>query len=255
MSNRFLVSVAAAALIAGAGFANAQGPAKESPSAGGGAAMQHGAPAGGATSGSMDRDSGGMNDADSAKDSHSGMKAESNDKAGGAMKGAQDNTRKSKSMSSENEGARDKTGPAKDMKAEGGDKNGAMKADKNNNASQTNQNAQNKSSTDTNRAQMNDGRSQTTTGNAATSAKAAPPAEKRSQISSAIRSEKVTAVTNVNFNVSVGTRVPTDVHFYPLPEQVVTIYPEWRGYDFILVDGRYVILEPDTHEIVYIIEG
>ena len=41
-SNRFLMSVAAIALIAGAGAANAQGMNRES----GGAAMQHGAPSG-----------------------------------------------------------------------------------------------------------------------------------------------------------------------------------------------------------------
>jgi hypothetical protein len=94
-----------------------------------------------------------------------------------------------------------------------------------------------------------------TTGNAATSATAAPPAEKRTQITSAIRQEKVEEVTNVNFNVSVGTVVPAGVRYHPLPSHVVEIYPEWRGYDFILVRGRYIILRPHTHEIVYIIEG
>ena len=49
-----------------------------------------------------------------------------------------------------------------------------------------------------------------TTGNAATSATAAPPAEKRTQIVSAIRSEKIQETTNVNFNISVGTTVPAD---------------------------------------------
>lgn len=94
-----------------------------------------------------------------------------------------------------------------------------------------------------------------TTGNAATSATAAPPAEKRAQISTAIRQEKVKEVTNVNFNISVGARVPASVHYYPLPARIVEIYPEWRGYDFILVGGRYIILRPETHEIVYIIES
>jgi hypothetical protein len=94
----------------------------------------------------------------------------------------------------------------------------------------------------------------TTTGNAATSATVAPPAEKRTQIVSAIKSEKVEEVTNVNFSVTVGTRVPASVHFYPLPARVVEIYPEWRGYDFILVKGEYIIIKPGTHEIVYILE-
>jgi hypothetical protein len=93
-----------------------------------------------------------------------------------------------------------------------------------------------------------------TTGSAATSATAAPSVEKRGQIASAIKQEKVEETT-VNFNVSVGTAVPNSVRYYPLPSHIVEIYPEWRGYDFILVHGRYVILRPHTHEIVYIIEG
>ncbi len=157
----------------------------------------------------------------------------------------------SKDMKAE---SRDKSG---NMKAEGREKNGNMNAEsREKNGATTNQNAQTKSPSDTNRAQTNDtSRTQTTTGNAATSATAAPPAEKRTEISTAIKSEHVTEVTNVNFNVAVGTRIPADVHFYPLPERVVTIYPQWRGYDFILVGGRYIIVQPETHEIVYIIEG
>jgi Protein of unknown function (DUF1236) len=40
-----------------------------------------------------------------------------------------------------------------------------------------------------------------------------------------------------------------------VPERVVAIYPEWRGYQFILVGTRYIIVEPETHEIVYIIDA
>ena len=94
-----------------------------------------------------------------------------------------------------------------------------------------------------------------TTGNAATSATAAPTAEKRTQITSAIKQEKVEEVTSVNFNVSVGATVPAGVRYHPMPAHIVEIYPEWRGYDFILVHGKYIILRPHTHEIVYIIEG
>jgi hypothetical protein len=94
-----------------------------------------------------------------------------------------------------------------------------------------------------------------TTGNAATSAAAAPPVEKRTQITSEIKQEKVEEVTNVNFNLSLGAMVPAGVRYHPLPSRIVEIYPEWRGYDFILVHGKYIILRPHTHEIVYIIEG
>ena len=112
-----------------------------------------------------------------------------------------------------------------------------------------------KSNNAENRPAATDSKSQTTTGNAATSATAAPPAEKRTQISSAIKSEKIEETTNVNFNISVGTAVPASVRFHPLPARIVEIYPEWRGYDVIFVHGQYIIVRPQTREIVYIIEG
>ena len=259
MSNRFLMSVAAVALIAGTGFANAQGTGmnKEAP-----AAAQPNAPSSEpkAGSGAMKHEettkpSSGMKGAESSgmkgSDS-SGMKAsESNEKAQpgtSPSKSAQDNNampgQKSKSMSSETDNAKG----SKEMKAEGHDKSGATNAQAKPDSAQTkgNESAQTKSTTDS--------KSQTT-GNAATTATAAPPAEKRTQIVSAIKSEKIQETTNVNFNISVGATIPSTVRFHPLPPRIVEIYPEWRGYDVVFVHGRYIIVRPETHEIVYIIEG
>jgi len=243
MTNRFLISVAAAALIAGTGFANAQGTMGRDAGSAGSAAQQS-APSsdrGGASSGgAMQRDSGGssgMKGAESGMKGESGMKADSTDKAEPGSKAAQDGNRmqgeKSKSMHSE-DSPKDSAKGSKEMKAEGRD-------------SKT-------GDTHTKGAASTDSKSQTT-GNAATSATSAPPAEKRTQIVSAIRSEKIQETTNVNFNISVGAVVPTTVRFHPLPPRIVEIYPEWRGYQVILVNGRYVIVRPQTHEIVYIIEG
>ena len=252
MTNRFLISVAAAALIAGTGFANAQGMNREGGAPAGGAATQT------APSSERAAPSGAVKGAESSgmKGSDSGMKAESNEKMP-ASKSAQDTKMggdHSKSMSSEN----DATKGGKDMKAEGRDSKSGMSAEGRDSKSGTtnaaegaktngNMNAQTKTGADT--------KSQTTTGNAATSATAAPPAEKRTQIVSAIKSEKIEETTNVNFNISVGATVPGTVRFHPLPARIVEIYPEWRGYDVIFVHGRYIIVRPQTHEIVYIIEG
>jgi hypothetical protein len=65
----------------------------------------------------------------------------------------------------------------------------------------------------------------------------------------------VRPVTNVNFSISVGTRVPRSVHLYPLPVTVVEYYPAWRGYEFILVGDEIVIINPRTFEIVAVIEA
>jgi hypothetical protein len=79
--------------------------------------------------------------------------------------------------------------------------------------------------------------------------------EQRTKISSVIRSQKVERVNNLNVSISVGTRIPASVHVYALPQEVIVIYPEWRGYDYILVGEQIVIISPRTHEIVAVLEA
>jgi hypothetical protein len=58
----------------------------------------------------------------------------------------------------------------------------------------------------------------------------------------------------VNFSISVGTRVPREgVTFTTLPTEVVSIYPQWRGYKFIVVHDEIIVIDPNTYEIVEII--
>jgi hypothetical protein len=150
-------------------------------------------------------------------------------------KSAQDNMKgeKSKSMSSETK--TNEKGPAgKDMKAEGRDNK---------------MNAEQKGATD---SKSTTTQSQTT-GQAGAGAKLST--EQRTKISSVIREQHVQPLANVNFSIAVGTRVPRDVRFYPLPREVVTIYPEWRGYEFVLVNNQIIVIDPRTFEIVAILDA
>jgi hypothetical protein len=79
--------------------------------------------------------------------------------------------------------------------------------------------------------------------------------EQRTRITSVIREQHVSPVNNVNFAISVGTRVPREIGFHPLPPQIVTIYPEWRGYEFFLVRDQIVVVDPRTLEIVAVIDA
>ncbi len=79
--------------------------------------------------------------------------------------------------------------------------------------------------------------------------------EQRTKITTVIKGQNVRPVTNVNFSISVGTRVPRDVSFHPLPAEVVTIYPGWRGYNFILVGDQIVVIDPGSFEIVAVIDA
>jgi hypothetical protein len=157
--------------------------------------------------------------------------ATENDKAGAAKsdnKASMDSKTKS---SMDTNKANDNNKAAMDNKAN--DKNGKSSAQNNNTRDKNN-----------------------TTGQGAAGAKGAAnlSTEQRTKIRTVIKEKvHVQPLTNVNFSISVGTRVPRTVHFYPVPAEVISIYPEWRGYQLILVNNQYIIVDPATYEIVYII--
>jgi len=213
MKNSLMISVAAIALIAGAGLANAQGGMKNE--SGGGATIQQNAPTGGAAA-TTGRESGAPSQAQSEEKQAPG--APKGQRAEEKMPGA-----KSKTMSSDNE---TKGGP-KEMKAEGRE-------------DETNKNAETQGE-----------RSQMTTGQAGAGAKLS--SEQRTKITTVIKNEHVQPAANANFSITVGTRVPREVAIHPLPAEVVTIYPEWRGYEFVMVRDQIVVIDPATLEIVAIL--
>lgn len=129
------------------------------------------------------------------------------------------------------------------------DKAGAKVDSKSNAATDTKTNDANKSSTEMRGKTENETTAQ---GSVATGAKLST--EQRTKIVSVFRQHKVER-TNINVSVRIGARVPTSVHFYPVPVEVVTVYPEWRGYDYILVGDQILIIDPRTHEIVAILEA
>ncbi|MGO4387833.1 DUF1236 domain-containing protein [Microvirga sp. 2YAF29] len=77
--------------------------------------------------------------------------------------------------------------------------------------------------------------------------------EKRSEVTEAFSSTNVNTVTNVSFNVSVGTTITEDIRLAPLPTEVVRIVPQYRGYQYIVVREEIVIIEPKTKKIVEVI--
>jgi hypothetical protein len=147
---------------------------------------------------------------------------------------------KSKSMSSESDNAKG----GKDMKAEGREDRNGMKAEGRGDRN-GNMNAESKGAAES--------RSQTTTGQAGAGAKLS--SEQRTKITTVIRDQRVAPVNNVNFSIAVGTRVPRDVSFHPLPTEIVNIYPDWRGYEFILVRDQIVVVDPRTFEIVAVLDA
>lgn len=252
MTSRFMMSVAAAALIAGTGFANAQGTGSREGSSAAPAAQQsapsgdHGNSAAPANRESSEKmaPSSGMKAKQSKADEKMAPNAAKNQRAEDSAQG-----QKSKSMSSENEDTKGN----KEMKAEGRDRDNTMKAEGKDRDRDNTMKAEGKDRDNNRNAETkSDNRSQTT-GQAGAGAKLS--GDQRTKITTVIRSQHVTPVTSVNFSISVGTRVPRDASFHPLPAEVVTIYPEWRGYEFILVHDQILVIDPQTFEIVAILEA
>ena len=177
-----------------------------------------------------------------------GMKSgQAQEKAGG--KAAQDNGMKPKATSSESKPAvtepkatTSETKPApkslNEMNAEGKAKTGETKP------------LDAKSS-----ATPADTKATTTTGQGAAGTSASLSTEQRTTIRTAIQKQNVRPVTNVNFSISVGTRVPRSVRFYAVPTQLVTFYPSWRGYQYFLVGDQIVVVNPRTHQIVAVLDA
>jgi hypothetical protein len=266
-----MVSVAALALIAGTGLANAQGMKGEA----GGNAMQHSSPADNTAAPSKSESSGPAKS--QASEPKGGMKStQSEPKSPGAMKNdrAEDNVKGgSTSQRAEDRGKAGTTNQHADdnmksgtksedrdsMKAEGRDRNrdNNMKAEGRDRDRDNNMKAEgrdSKSGTNAAETKSTTERSQTTTGQAGAGAKLTT--DQRTKITTVFRSERIAPENNVNFSISVGTRVPREgVRFHPLPSEVVTIYPEWRGYEFIRVRDQILVIDPNTYEIVAILEA
>jgi hypothetical protein len=68
-----------------------------------------------------------------------------------------------------------------------------------------------------------------------------------------LKDRNVNRVTNVNFSINVGTRIPRSVKLAALSASVIAIVPEYRSYRYFVVDDRICIVDPNSYEIVEII--
>lgn len=238
MRNRLTASAAAIALLAGTSLALGQAATKETPASSGGA--QHAPPSPSTQGTSSSPNAANMNREQSSETKGTGPETKSTqsdekmqrqnrnaqETSPGKQKSqqsTQEHSKDGKSKSSENDRVQDD----RRMKAEG--RNGQTGVD----------------------SKQSESRSQTT-GQAGAGAKLST--EQRTKITSVIREQKVQPETNVNFNVTVGARVPKTVHFHPLPAEIITVYPDWRGYQFFLVREEIVVVNPRTLEIVAVLE-
>jgi hypothetical protein len=61
-------------------------------------------------------------------------------------------------------------------------------------------------------------------------------------------------VTNAKFDWHVGHRVPRHVHLYPVPREIISFFPYYRDYSYVVVDDEICIVDRRTYEIVDVID-
>jgi hypothetical protein len=79
--------------------------------------------------------------------------------------------------------------------------------------------------------------------------------QQQTRVRETVLKQRGNRVTNVNFSVTIGTRVPRSVRLAPLPATVIEIVPEYRSYHYVVVRDDILIVDPGTYEIVYVLPG
>jgi hypothetical protein len=243
-----LVASATAVLMAGMGIAIAQ---QEPPRS---APAEKIAPPGAKQPSAMSHQNGGVSNAPAVRNegpntSHRGEASQSRGRSETTGQAPREDRKNQATEQNKSDQGRSKTERTEQNRTTGQ----APREDRTNRASEQNKSEQDRARTE--RTEEN----RTTTGQGAAGARTnvnvniAP--EKRTQIHEIIVKERsAPRVTSVNFDLSVGARVPRSVRFAALPSTIVAIEPDLRAYDYFMVGDRIVVVNPRSMEIVAIID-
>jgi Protein of unknown function (DUF1236) len=61
-------------------------------------------------------------------------------------------------------------------------------------------------------------------------------------------------VTDARFDHHVGQRVPRHVRLFPVSREIISFFPYYRDYSYVVVDDEICIVDPRTYEIVDVID-
>jgi hypothetical protein len=59
--------------------------------------------------------------------------------------------------------------------------------------------------------------------------------------------------SDFNISVSIGATIPRSVRLAPLPASIVAVVPQFRGFQYVVVEDEIVIIHPRTYRIVEVI--
>jgi hypothetical protein len=79
-------------------------------------------------------------------------------------------------------------------------------------------------------------------------------ADQRGKIKQFLGKDRTARISpDVKLNVAVGAVIPKSVHIVVVPQDIVTIVPQYEGFDYVMVGDQILIINPDTLRIVAVI--
>jgi hypothetical protein len=250
-------SIAALAIVASSTFALAD-PNNGGP--GGGGSMEHsgGAMKGGSTEGNggpSGKMGGGKSEHSSAGEERSGSMGKSMSSGEKSGKSGMADHKQANEEKSRN----DEKGKSGERNKQANDNDRSMKNDQRNDRAERNDQKDRKNA-DQVRDNSRPEKSATGAGEGA-EGKARPKgelsginSEQKTKVISAFSGHRVAPARDIGVAVNVGVVIPRSVHFYPIPEEIVTIVPDYRTYQYFMIDDSHVaIVDPDSLEVVDII--
>jgi hypothetical protein len=79
--------------------------------------------------------------------------------------------------------------------------------------------------------------------------------EQRTKLRTGFKGLQIREAANIAVaNVRIGESIPHTVTEYwaPIPATILSIVPEWQDYRIVRVGGEYLVIDPETFEVVYI---
>jgi hypothetical protein len=73
-------------------------------------------------------------------------------------------------------------------------------------------------------------------------------ARERGRMREVLRREHFETDLDTGFSVIVGGIVPERIHFHRLPDELISLVPQYRGYEYILSEDRVVVVDPNSRK-------
>ena len=67
------------------------------------------------------------------------------------------------------------------------------------------------------------------------------------------RNLNVVSRSDINVSISIGATFPRSVRLAPLPASIIAVVPQFRGFQYVVVEEEIVIVHPRTHRVVAVV--